>query len=322
MMSNFPPVCCGTALIMRPHPGPRPWLPTEIGRVRESAISSFRFFTGRSFLTTIGATPVLKAAIGTRSFDVSSGTFLSSTGACASWLCSVMSSVWPSAAERATYSAAIIPMAPGLFSTTTGAPPMLIFRNPASARAVASLDYPGDCSAISRMGLDGPPCARAMPGSHPMPTAPSPASSRRRCGFDHVGSSLVFILSPSWVRKKPAPGGRPALHAGVFPAGVVQRPGGHAPGGAISDADLVGPVDEVPDDAHRGDVDHLSAVLDGAQSLRQRRVVGLDHFACPRDLLRRRREDLLRNGHLRRVDGPFADHAEDHCAPAFFAECD
>jgi aminopeptidase N len=35
----------------------------------------------------------LKAAIGTRSFEVSSGTFLSITGACASWLCSVMSRV-------------------------------------------------------------------------------------------------------------------------------------------------------------------------------------------------------------------------------------
>jgi len=83
-------------------------------------MNSWYVLAARSFLITNAPVPGLTAATGTRSFDGSIGTFFSRTGACASWLCSVNRKVWPSAGERATVSAAIMPTPPGLFSTITG----------------------------------------------------------------------------------------------------------------------------------------------------------------------------------------------------------
>ena len=50
--------------------------------------------------------------------------------------------VWPSGAERATWSVAMVAFAPGRFSTTTGTPSSSCNRG-CTMRAVTSFDPPG-----------------------------------------------------------------------------------------------------------------------------------------------------------------------------------
>ena len=64
------------------------------------------------------------------------------------------SSVWPSGSARATVSAARMPPAPGMFSTTTCCPrPSLIFG--AMVRVVMSATPPGPNGSTMRTGLVG-----------------------------------------------------------------------------------------------------------------------------------------------------------------------
>ena len=65
-----------------------------------------------------------------------------------------MYSVWPSGAARATCSAAMLPLAPALFSTTMGWPSACESLSP-SARAARSVEPPGGKPTSMRIGLLG-----------------------------------------------------------------------------------------------------------------------------------------------------------------------
>jgi hypothetical protein len=72
--------------------------------------------------------------------------------------------VWPSGLLLAARSAAIAPLAPGLFSTTTGTPKMRFSPSP-TARADWSVAEPGPNGTRMRIGPLGKVSARAMPGA-------------------------------------------------------------------------------------------------------------------------------------------------------------
>src|SRR4051812_38098700 len=72
--------------------------------------------------------------------------------------------VWPSALLLAARSAAIAPLAPGLFSTTTGTPNIRCRPSP-TARADWSVAEPGPNGTRMRIGPLGKVSARAMQGA-------------------------------------------------------------------------------------------------------------------------------------------------------------
>src|SRR5436305_11878437 len=69
--------------------------------------------------------------------------------------------VWPSGLDLAATSAAIAPLAPGLFSTTAGTPKMR-FRPSATVRAAWSVAEPGPNAAMMRNGPLGKLSARPI----------------------------------------------------------------------------------------------------------------------------------------------------------------
>src|SRR5688572_18826775 len=73
-----------------------------------------------------------------------------------------MSTVWPSAGERATTSVPMMVLAPGRFSTTTLWPNALP-KGTDNARATTSFDPPAGNGTTSRTTLDGKGCAAAVP---------------------------------------------------------------------------------------------------------------------------------------------------------------
>ena len=78
------------------------------------------------------------------------------------WLVKATSKVWPSAGARATSMAAMLPPAPGLFSTITGWPSVLPMSS-AISRASVSVVPPAVAPTISFMGLAGKAaCAPAV----------------------------------------------------------------------------------------------------------------------------------------------------------------
>ena len=95
--------------------------------------------------------------------------------------------VSPSAALRRTATVAMLPPAPGRFSTTTGWPSTGV-RAFASARARTSVAAPGGKATTMRTGRSGQECARTIAGV--ASTAPAPSSAARRV-------VVMLILVPS-----------------------------------------------------------------------------------------------------------------------------
>src|SRR6185369_11970374 len=87
----------------------------------EYAISSFGVFAGTDGCTTAMIGTVATRLIGAKSLTGSQGSLSKNAGAVANEV-AAMNNVYPSGALRATCSAAMLPLAPGLFSTTIGWP--------------------------------------------------------------------------------------------------------------------------------------------------------------------------------------------------------
>src|SRR3989304_5633030 len=98
-------------------------------------------------------------ATGTMAFAGSNGSF-ARTAAVAGYDEVVESSVWPSGSALLAISAPIMPLAPGRLSTITFLPHMSP-RRFATARAMTSVEPPGEYGRISWMFLDGYACAAA-----------------------------------------------------------------------------------------------------------------------------------------------------------------
>src|SRR5258707_13093808 len=77
--------------------------------------------------------------------------------------------------------------------------------------------------------------------------------------------------------------------------------------------------DGIAQDADRGDVDHDAVDIDGAEALGLRLGIGFLELAGARNVLRLGRVDFQRMVYLRGMDGPFADAAQDHRAPALLS---
>ena len=78
--------------------------------------------------------------------------------------------VWPSAGDRNISRVARLPPAPGLLSTMTDRPPLLV-SSCARMRATMSPPPPAAKPTSSRICLDGNDCARAAPGNTPAAAA-------------------------------------------------------------------------------------------------------------------------------------------------------
>src|SRR3954451_9638258 len=89
------------------------------------------------------------------------------------WLFAASSSVWPSGAERATASVAIVALAPPRFSITTGWPQAACSPG-ARARAMKSVGPPGGKPTKSRTGRSG----QAAPAAR---QAEQSTAEERRC---------------------------------------------------------------------------------------------------------------------------------------------
>src|SRR6202162_1213236 len=82
----------------------------------------------------------------------------------------------------------------------------------------------------------------------------------------------------------------------------------------------IGLVQGVAHQAQHRDVDHHAVDLNRAQALGLGLAVGGFHLAGALDIRLAGREDLERGRDLRRMDRPFADHAERFGAPRLAAE--
>ena len=133
------------------------------------------------FITSTFGTPAT-SVIGAKSFTGSYGSFGYSD-----WLMPCVptvpiSSVWPSAGERATSLAPRLPPAPGLLSTMKGWPNTRPSSG-ASARARMSVVPPAAKGTTMRTGLLGQaPCARSGPGA--TSAADASSNSWRRFSVD------------------------------------------------------------------------------------------------------------------------------------------
>ena len=92
-----------------------------------------------------------------KSFSASYGSFERTAGLIVK-LFAMISSVWPSAGERAATSVPTTVPAPGRFSTTMFWP-SVFESGPASMRARVSVPAPGGNGAMMRMGFEGNVCA-------------------------------------------------------------------------------------------------------------------------------------------------------------------
>src|SRR3954462_5320805 len=90
----------------------------------------------------------------------------------------MLMTVWPSGAALATYCAAMLELAPGRFSTTTGWP-MFCETFAATRRVTPSAPPPGGKPTTQLIGLDGKlACARAPSGAR-LAAAAAARKSRR-----------------------------------------------------------------------------------------------------------------------------------------------
>ena len=99
--------------------------------------------------------------IGTKLFSGLNGTDLYTWALSVSVLELVIRSVWPSAGARATKSAAMLPLAPALFSTSTGWPSARASSG-AMVRAIASIDPPAGTVTTRFTAFEGNCCATAI----------------------------------------------------------------------------------------------------------------------------------------------------------------
>src|SRR5687768_4668762 len=102
-----------------------------------------------------------------------------------------MSSVCPSGALLRTNSAPMLPLAPGLFSTTIEA--RLSFISVASVRARKSFAAPGLKGTTSRIGLVGNVCADAWSGNPATANAARRRPKRKLC-MDSLVDSDACVL--------------------------------------------------------------------------------------------------------------------------------
>ncbi len=177
---------------------------------RAYSTNSFGVFTGSLSCTAISSAPEGNIVTGARSLSGLKGSLRYSTRAAQTVVEMVTRKVWPSGGDFATKSAAIVPLAPVRFSTTTGWP-NLRDRNSPYWREKLSVRPPVAVPTTMRIGLEGQaawpiakrgsaavvPAAAAAPSRRRRPMAgPSvgDASVRGPTGVSGVGGVVAWVM--------------------------------------------------------------------------------------------------------------------------------
>lgn len=143
--------------------------------------------TGTEGWTASTMEPVASLMTGTKLFTGSYGTFLNRLPLVTKVL-AIINRVWPSGAARAATWVPILPLAPGLLSTTTGWPQCRVSSAP-SARARISMPVPG---LYGTMMVIGRPATWAAAGRRETATRRSAPTAVRNTW---LAATILFIAS-------------------------------------------------------------------------------------------------------------------------------